>query len=112
MGDAMIDSVRSSLRIIDSPDPFFTMLPAGLTLAGKYVLNDYLSFGLLSYSRLADKRVRESFTLSGNLNFGGFFSASLAYTASNRSYDNFGLGLAIRGLYAQFCFLVDRIPLN
>ncbi|HQG76561.1 MAG TPA: DUF5723 family protein [Bacteroidales bacterium] len=112
MGEAMIDSVRSSLRIIDSPDPFFTMLPAGLTLAGKYVLNDYLSFGLLSYSRLADKRVRESFTLSGNLNFGGFFSASLAYTASNRSYDNLGLGLAIRGLYAQFYFLVDRIPLN
>ncbi len=109
---AMIDSVRSSLRIIASPDPFFTMLPAGLTLAGKYVLNDYLSFGLLSYSRLTDKRVRESFTLSGNLNLGSFFSATLAYSACNRSYDNLGLGLAIRGLYAQFYFMVDRIPLN
>lgn len=112
VGEALIDSVKSSLMIIESPDPFFTMLPAGFTLAGKYVLNDYLSFGLLSYSKLAGKQVKEALTLSANLNLGGFFSTTFAYTASNRSYDNLGIGLAIRGLYAQLYFLVDRIPLT
>ncbi|NMC37472.1 MAG: hypothetical protein GYA41_04025 [Bacteroidales bacterium] len=112
VGEAMIDSVRSSLSIIESPDPFLTMLPAGLTLAGKYALNDYLSFGLLSYSKLAGKQVKEALTLSANLNLGGFFSTTIAWTAGNRSYDNLGFGLAIRGLYAQMYFLVDRIPLT
>lgn len=112
VGEALIDSVKSSLSIIESPDPYLTMLPAGLTLAGKYVLNDYLSFGLLSYSKLAGKQVKEALTLSANLNLGGFFSTTVAYTAGNRSYDNLGFGIAIRGLYAQFYFLVDRIPLT
>ncbi len=111
VGEAMIDSIKSSLTILESPDPFFTLLPAGLTLAGKYVLNDNLSFGLLSYSKLSGKQVKEALTLSANLNLGGFFSTTVAYTASNRSYDNLGFGLAIRGLYAQLYFLVDRIPL-
>jgi hypothetical protein len=46
------------------------------------------------------------------MNLGSVFSASLAYTASNSSYSNLGAGLSVRAGFAQFYFLVDRIPLS
>ncbi len=112
VGGAMIDSIKNSIIIAGSPKPFTTILPSGFSLAGKYELTNYFSVGLLSYSKLTGKQVREALTLSANLNLGGFFSTTLAYTACNRSYNNLGFGLAIRGLYAQLYFMVDKIPLG
>lgn len=108
----MLDSLRRGMTVLEPGNTFRTTMPMGITAGGKFILNDMISFGALSHSRIIGKQIREAFTLSANLNLRNFFSASLAYTASNHTYDNIGLGLGIRGGWAQFYLLADRIPLS
>jgi hypothetical protein len=112
ISNGMIDSIKSSLVVTRMPEPFTTILPSGWVLAGRYIINDYLSAGLLSYSKLTGRQVREALTLSANLNLNNFFSTTLAYTVCNRQYNHLGFGFAIRGLFAQIYFLLDNIPLT
>ena len=106
----LLDSLKNV--IIDySNDPFTTWLPFGVTLGGSYNLTERFSLGLLSYSRVIDKQIRESLTLSANVNLGNALSTSLSYTVANHRIDNFGAGLAFRAGISQFYILSDRIPL-
>lgn len=108
----MLDSIAGSVTVSEQLKSFRTDMPMGFTAGGKYALNDMISFGALSHSRLINKHVRQALTLSANLNLHNIFSASLAYTAGNRQYDNLGLGLAVRGGWVQFYIIADRIPLS
>lgn len=112
LAESLNDSIRSSLTFTDSFEPYTTFLPFGITLAGKYNVTDNFSVGLLSYSRIVNKQFKEALTLSGNFYLGNVLSACLAYTLSNHSYNNLGIGIGVRGGFAQFYFLVDRIPVK
>jgi hypothetical protein len=106
----VLDSLKNSI-INDSNDPFTTWLPFGVTLGGSYNLTERFSLGLLSYSRVIGKQIRESLTLSANVNLGNALSTSLSYTVANHRFDNLGAGLAFRAGISQFYILTDRIPL-
>jgi hypothetical protein len=110
LGNEMLDSIKNSFIVSDSNVPFTTYLPFGVTLGGSYNLTKNFSVGLLSYSRVIGKQIRESLTLSANVNLGNALSTSLSYTAANHRYDNFGAGLALRVGIFQFYMLADRIP--
>jgi hypothetical protein len=107
----MLDSLKNSFIVSDSNVPFTTYLPFGVTLGGSYNLTEHISFGLLSYSRFIGKQIRESLTLSSNINLGNSLSTSLSYTIANHRYDNIGVGLAFRAGIFQFYMLADRIPI-
>lgn len=111
LGQEMIDSLKNSFKVSNSKNPFTTYLPMGLTLGGSYNLTKSFSLGVLSYSRFIGKQIRESLTLSANVNFGNAFSTSVSYTAANNRFDNLGLGLAFRPGIFQFYILSDRIPI-
>jgi len=110
LGTELVDSLKNAFKVSDSKASFTTYLPFGITLGGSYNLTKCISVGLLSYSRVIGKQVRESMTLSTNLNLGNAFSTSLSYTAANKRFDNFGAGLAFRPGFFQFYILTDRIP--
>lgn len=110
--DNFIDTLKQAMRIADTEKGFTTKLPLGTTLAGKYILNDKFSFGLLSYTRINGQQIREALTLSANMNISNKFTGSLAYTACNYDYSNIGIGVGVRASVAQFYFLIDRIPLS
>ncbi|MCX6326085.1 MAG: DUF5723 family protein [Bacteroidia bacterium] len=110
VANQLLDSLKNSFKVSDSNDPFVTYLPFGVTLGGSYKLTKSLSLGLLSYSRVIGKQIRESLTLSANVNFGNVFSTSLSYTAANQRFDNLGAGLAFRAGVFQFYMIADRIP--
>ena len=108
----MIDSLKNSFKVTDSNTAFTTFLPFGLSLAGSYNLTKSFSVGVLSYSRFIGKQMRESLTLSANVNLGNAFSASISYTAENHRYDNLGAGLAFRPGIFQFYIVSDRLPVT
>lgn len=108
----MIDSLKNSFKVTDSNTAFTTFLPFGLSLAGSYNLTKSFSVGVLSYSRFIGKQIRESLTLSANVNLGNAFSASISYTAENHRYDNLGAGLAFRPGIFQFYIVSDRLPVT
>lgn len=111
LGQEMIDSLKNSFNLSGTKVPFKTYLPFGLTLGGSYNLTKGFSVGLLSYTRIISKQIRESATLSANVNLGNAFSTSFSYTASNHQYDNLGFGLAFRPGIFQFYMVSDRIPI-
>jgi hypothetical protein len=112
VGKELLDSLKDSFVVTASNSPFTTWLSPGLTLAGSYSLTKYFGVGLLSYTRFIGKQMKESISLSANLNVGNAFSTSLSYTASNHRFDNIGLGLAFRPGVFQFYIMADRIPVR
>lgn len=111
LGQEMIDSLKNSFNLSGTKVPFTTDLPFGITFGGSYNLTKSFSLGLLSYTRIISKQIRESATLSANLNFGNAFSTSFSYTAANHQFDNLGFGLAFRPGIFQFYMVSDRIPI-
>ena len=111
LGKEMLDSLKNSFIVSDSKTPFTTFLPFGVTLGGTYSLTKSFSVGILSYSRIIGKQLRESMTLSANVNLTNAFSTSLSYTIANHRFDNIGAGLAFRAGIVQFYMLSDRIPI-
>lgn len=110
LGQELLDSLKNSFYITETRNSFKTYLPFGVAFGGSYNLTKSLSLGVLSYTRIIGKQVREALTLSANVNFGNALSTSFAYTVANHRYDNLGLGLAFRLSCFQFYMLADRIP--
>jgi hypothetical protein len=110
VANLMGESLKNAFKVSDSKRPFTTWLPFSVTFGGSYNVTEQFSVGLLSYSRVIGKQVREALTLSANINIGNSLSASLGYTAENHQYDNLGAGLAFRAGGTQFYLVTDRIP--
>jgi hypothetical protein len=113
--DSLVKTMTDTLKTAitgTTPGSFRSQLPATFTVGGMFSLNDMLSVGAVSSSRMVDRQVREAFTISGNAHLWSIFDFSLTYTLANRSYNNLGAGVAVRGGFAQFYFMVDRIPLK
>ena len=111
VGTDVLDSLKNAFVVSKSKAPFTTYLPFGISFAGSYSVTKNFSVGLLSYSRIISKQIREALTLSANLNLGNAFSTSISYTAENHRYDNLGAGVAFRAGIIQFYLLSDRIPI-
>jgi hypothetical protein len=112
LGNEYLDSLSNSFNYNNTAIPFKTMLPVGFSAGGSYNLTKSVSVGVLSYTRIIGKQIREALTLSANVNFNNALSFSLAYTAANHRYDNLGAGLALRAGCFQFYLLSDNIPVR
>jgi hypothetical protein len=110
LGKDMLDSLKNAFVVSNTKSPFTTYLPFGISLGGSYNVTKQFSVGMLSYSRVIGKQIREALTLSANINLGNALSTTLSYTAENHQYDNLGAGLAFRAGVTQFYLLTDRIP--
>jgi hypothetical protein len=112
VGQDMLDSLKNAFTVSNTKSPFTTYLPFGISFGGSYNVTKRISVGLLSYSRIIGKQIREALTLSANINLGSSLSTSVSYTATNHRYDNIGAGLAFRAGITQFYLLADRIPIS
>ncbi|HLN55716.1 MAG TPA: DUF5723 family protein [Bacteroidales bacterium] len=110
VGQELGDSLSDAFDPIEMHEPYTTFLPAGLNIGGSYRLSKNFTLGVLSSSRFMGRQVKESLTMSANMNLGSSLLATLAYTASNHRFDNLGVGLALRLSIFQFYIMSDRIP--
>jgi hypothetical protein len=112
VGDEMLDSLKNAFVVSETANPFTTWLPVGVTFGGNYRLTRNFSIGVLSYSRIIGKQIREAFTLSANVNLGSSFSTAISYTLANHRADNLGAGISFRAGVIQLYMLADRIPIT
>ncbi|MGE5420960.1 MAG: DUF5723 family protein [Chloroflexota bacterium] len=110
VGQELADSLGDAFDPVEMHEPYTTFLPGGLNIGGSYTLSKNFTFGVLSSSRFMGRQVKESLTMSANMNLGSSLLASVSYTASNHRFDNFGAGLALRLSIFQFYIMSDRIP--
>lgn len=107
-----LDTLRKSITVDQSPAPYTTYLPATFTAGFGFSPVRIFTIGVMSQTRFRGSQVHQALTMSANLNLGNHLSASMAYTAANRSYSNLGAGIAFRAGTTQFFALVDNIPTN
>jgi len=105
------DSLLNTFDFVESEDGYATGLPTKIYIGGRYEPLPFLSLGLLSRTTIG-MGLRESLTLSATLLAGDVLSTTLSYTMTNKSYNNFGFGLAVRGGPVQFYTIIDQIPAN
>ncbi len=107
--DNLLDSLKGIFSIDDTQNSFSRGLPTRIYLGGTYDLHRTFSLGLLSRSEIYQNNLEQALTLSGNLNLGRRLSTSVSYSMMNNSYNNFGMGLSLRGLMFQFYMITDNL---
>ena len=107
--DNLLDSLKGIFSINDTQNSFNRGLPTRIYLGGTYDLHRSFSLGLLSRSEIYQNNLDQALTLSGNLNLGRRLSTSVSYSMMNNSYNNFGMGLSLRGLMFQFYMITDNL---
>jgi len=107
--DNLLDSLKGIFNLNDTQNSFNRRLPARVYLGGSYELTPGLSLGLLSRSEIYNGSLEQAFTLSANSNVGRWLSASLSWSMMNNSYNNLGMGLALRGGGFQLYAMSDNL---
>ena len=107
--DNLKDTLQTLFEINDTQEAFRRGLPTRVYLGGTYNFHRSFSLGVLSRSELHQNNLDHALTFSANLNAGRRLSLSASYSVMNNSYNNFGAGLALRGLMFQFYVVTDNL---
>lgn len=104
-----VDTLRSRFRVNDTSDPYRVWLPAKIYVGGTYDLTSGINMGLLSRSAVYQGNLRQAVTVSANASAGRRLSASMSYSVMNNSFNNFGMGLSLRGGGFQLYVVSDNL---
>lgn len=93
--DAMIDGMSDLMHFRETKSSGRTkMLRTTIVFGGEYsILNNKISFGLLSTTRMFKPNPYTELTASANFRPTDWFSASLSYSLINSDFNTFGLAL-------------------
>ncbi len=109
---SFLDTLKKAYTINHDNESYITNL-SGKIFVGAYLqpLN-WIGLGALSRTQIRDGLIDQQYTLSMNLKPGRAFNFNLAYTITDNTYDNFGVGFYFTAGVSQFYIMSDRIPLN
>ncbi|MCE9540354.1 MAG: DUF5723 family protein [Bacteroidetes bacterium] len=106
--DVIIDSLEQIFKIDEAHAAYKTNLSTQIYLGTNYSITDKINAGVLIYGQIFDKAVHPGVALSYNQKVGRWLNFSASYSMYNRSYNNFGLGLAFNGP-VQFYIASDNV---
>lgn len=114
--DDMIDNEMDKLEAVVKPkksevssNAFDISIPTKVFIGGTYAMNDKLNFGLLNRMYMYEGETVNTLTLSANAMLGKFFSVTGSYSAMGGTYDNLGLGMALRLGFLQLYMVNDNL---
>lgn len=118
----IVDDFSDTIHYRTTFNAYNTMLsPKVLTGVEYSILNEKISFGLLSKTTIFNKSIFEEVTTSANFFPINWFNASLSYSWVNGRFSNFGVGLGGRsGIYSMYIagdyfparYTPDGVPYN
>lgn len=88
--------------------PYFYWLSPQIFLGATYQWKPKIGFGAMTRTRIYQKRVMPSFTLSANVKPFRFLSFTLSSSYLNNNFNNIGMGLSFRGKHSQFYLVTDN----
>ena len=110
--DAELEKLKSSFKPQKSEfdaKAFDMNLPTKVYLGGTYSVNKQFGIGLLDCMYNNGATMRNTLTLSANAMIGRFFSLTGSYSAIGNSYNNVGLGMAVRLGFIQMYLVSDNL---
>ncbi len=108
-GDVIVDTLTEIFKVNTLHNEYKTKLSTQIYLSANYNFSEKNNAGLLLYSQIFDKSIHPGLALSYNQRVGRWFNFSATYSIYNRSYNNFGLGLAINGGPVQLYIVNDNV---
>ena len=103
------DSIIDDMKMVALNQKYSTMLPTKIYLGGTYQLHKYLNVGFLMRTIFINQKPKMGYTLSANTSVGNWLGFSAAYTIGNKTFNNIGLGLSLKGGPLQFHIVTDNI---
>ena len=99
--------------VLPVPTSYRTYLAPKLNVGVEYsILNDKLSFGVLSRTIFENKKMDEEITVSINGRPVNWFNASVSYSVFNGKMSNIGAGIGLRTGFLHWFMSADYISLN
>ena len=113
IGDSLKNELSGNYTIENGGKKINQMLTANVNVGIEYgVLDNKISFGALSNTRINQTRVVEEVTLAVNFRPADWFKTYFSYTFFDGKYNNIGLGLSFRMGPVNTFLVMDYIPLN
>ena len=109
LGEELIDSIMNSAEVTTDELYFTTRLSPYFTLGGTFDVTKKINVGGILRTQFFDGRVHPQLTLSANMLPVRWFSLSLSYSMMNYSYNNIGLGFAIKLGPLQLYIINDNL---
>lgn len=111
--DSLLNDMENSVKTTGTQKSFSTATAPRINLSAEYaVLNNSISFGLLSSSSFYNKALYEDITTSVNYRPVNWFNFSLSYSLLNGHWSNLGAGMGVRVGIMNLFFTTDYCPLN
>jgi len=112
IGKMLTDSVFSAFKKFTvKPGSYTTYLPTKIYVGATFNLwSDRISFGVLSMTEIYLKTVKQSFSISANIQPIRMISTTFSYSLLDNTYHDFGFGLALKlGPFNSY-YIFDYIP--
>ena len=90
-------------------DAFDMSIPTKIFLGGTYGINQHFNMGVLEHIYKNGDYSQNTLTLSANAMLGKIFSLTGSYSMIGNSYNNLGLGMALRLGTMQFYAVTDNV---
>jgi hypothetical protein len=111
LADTLINAFSSSKKSKLTTNPYTTATTAKTNLAFEYsILDNKLSFGILSYSRLIKSILIEEITGSVNARPNDWLNTTLSYSINNGRFSTLGAGLEFETGMFNWFVAADYIP--
>ncbi|MDR0832992.1 MAG: DUF5723 family protein [Candidatus Symbiothrix sp.] len=108
-----LDSLKNSFVFSNSNKAYSTALSTRFNLGAEYsILNDKISFGLMSSTLFINKSAFTDVTASANFRPLKWFHPSLSYSLLDGQWSSFGLGTQLKLGVVDLYLAVDQIPLR
>ncbi len=99
----VLDSLMSEMKVQEAGGTFKTKLPTKIYIGGSMDVNEYLNLGIVNrVSFTSTGGTKNMLMISANSHFNDIISLTGSYAIAQNSYDNLGVGLAVRAGFAQF----------
>ncbi|HEY6913264.1 MAG TPA: DUF5723 family protein [Paludibacter sp.] len=109
--DSLVQLLKSSTTSELTMKTYLSGTTAKLNLAAEYgLLNNILSFGLLSSSRFSKRTVTEEITASLNARPYKWLNGTLSYSVFNGRMSSVGVGMGIKTGFVNWFLSADYIP--
>ncbi len=112
IGKMLTDSVMSAFKKYNlKPGSYNTPLPTKIYVGATFNLwSDRISFGVLSMTEVYLNNVKQSFSISANIQPIRLISTSFSYSLLDNQYHDFGFGVAFKFGPFNSYYIFDYIP--
>lgn len=107
----LTDTLEATFIPQSGETSYSTALTANLYLGANFIVGKNLDLGVLTRTAFYNKRMYPALTLSANAHLGKGFALSGSYSMMNGTYNNLGLGFALKLAFIQFYLVSDNLSL-